>query len=68
MLSITVRKRGPGPDYAAMCTNDKRVWEAGRTEAEAIGKLMITLDAAARAKQGLLAWLPRSDRIRIERE
>lgn len=66
MLRITVRKRGPGPDWAAMCTNDKQIWEAGRTEAEAIGKLMVSLDAAER---GMLAWLPgRGDRIRIERE
>ncbi len=70
MLKITVRKRWPG--YEAMCTNDKRVWEGGLTEVEAVGKLMISLDAASRAKQGmhsLLAWLPARDRfIRIERE
>ena len=69
MLSITVRKRWPG--YEAMLTDDKRVWEGGLSEVEALGKLMISLDAAERGKQGmhsLLAWLPWRERIRIERE
>lgn len=48
MLRITVHQR---EDYTANVTGDTRVWEAGRSEAEAIGKLMISLDAAARANR-----------------
>ncbi len=69
MIKITVLKRWPG--YEAHITGNKRVWEGGLTEVEAIGKLMIQLDANARAKTGIsagLAWLARSTRCRIERK
>ncbi len=73
MISITVRKRWPG--YKAHLTGDKRVWEAGLTEVEALGKLVISLDADARSKKGIsagLAWLARlifgRAGIRVERE
>lgn len=67
MISITVRKRSR--DYIAHVTGDTRVWDAGRSEEEAIGRLVISLEANAKAKRGIgavLAWLTRS-RIRVER-
>ena len=30
-------------DWVAMVSTDRSIWEAGRTEAEAIGKLVITV-------------------------
>ncbi len=72
MLSITVRKRAK--DYTANVTGDTRIWDAGRSEEEAIGRLVVSLDAAARAKKGIgavLAWayhlLVGRTHIRVER-
>jgi hypothetical protein len=42
---IVVTKRGVG-DYIAHFAGDTRVWEAGRSEAEAIGKLVISTGAS----------------------
>ena len=32
-------------DWIAFCGNDRTRWEAGSTEAEALGKLVITMQA-----------------------
>ncbi len=73
MISLTVHKRWPG--YEAHVTGNKQVWEGGLSEVEALGKLVMALDADARAKKGIsagLAWLARvifgRAGIRVERE
>lgn len=35
-------ERSVGAPWIAFLNDDRRLWEAGRTEAEAIGKLVIT--------------------------
>lgn len=64
MLRITTRKRWPG--WTARLSSDAGIWEAGQTEVEAIGKLMITLDDAARTSRAR-RWLIFRGGIRIER-
>lgn len=69
MLSITTRKRWPG--WTASLSDDAGIWEAGQTEVEAIGKLVISLDTEARAKHSIiyavLAWFAIGRHIRVER-
>lgn len=70
MLKITTFERWPG--WTAKLTDDARIWEGGQTEVEALGKLVISLDAAARAKHSIigtvLAWLTLGRHVRVERQ
>lgn len=44
--ALTVRRRPS--DFIAFTTGDTRVWEAGGTETEALGKLVVTLSSGGK--------------------
>ena len=53
---ITTERRGSG--WVAYAFGDREIWEAGRSEAEAVGKLVLRLQAEGHLRISMTGYEP----------